>query len=79
MEMNIRTKIDINIVCTCGNPLTIIYHKHWYGKDAIGVDLCTECFRNNYVVNKNNKEKSSLTNGDTYDTIPKKEKDKDKE
>lgn len=43
MEMNVRTKIDINIVCACGNPLTIIYHKKWYGRYAIAVEPCEEC------------------------------------
>jgi hypothetical protein len=44
MEMNIRTKIDIGVVCACGNPLTIIYHKKWYGQYAIAVEPCEECF-----------------------------------
>ena len=60
MEMNVRTKINIYAVCTCGNPLDIVYHKKWYGRYAIGVDPCKKC-SGNPVIN--------LTWREIYDTI----------
>lgn len=60
MEMNIRTKISIHAVCTCGNPLDIAYHKKWYGRYAIGVNPCEKC---------SEKTGFNLTWGGIYDTL----------